>query len=274
MSEPVTLTLRIPLDHPIDAECISPDRFALSSSREIEQLPVWAGREQRNLGDYFTVRGERSSGIRLSGDVRRVSGIGASMSVGSILVDGDAGSHVGMGMSGGRIDVHGDVGDDAAAGMSGGALHVRGNAGDRLAAGLPGASRGATGGEVVIEGSAGGDVAARMRRGLVFVGGNAGDYSARSIIAGTVFVLGGVGREPATGSKRGSLVVGGSVDVPNTYQLACRYESPHVRLALMHVSRTYGISVDRQFIVGSYDRYCGDAGTVGKGEILVFAASG
>jgi formylmethanofuran dehydrogenase subunit C len=273
VNEAVTLTLRADLDHAIVADCISPDRFASSSSGEIEQLPVWVGRERRSLGDYFTVRGGRSADIRVAGDVRRVVGIGAGMSAGSVLVDGNAGSDVGSRMSGGRIDVHGDVGDDAAAGMSGGALHVRGDAGDRLAAGLPGASKGATGGEAVVEGSAGNDVGARLRRGIVFVGGNAGDYAARAIIAGSVFVLGQVGREPATGSKRGTLLVGGPADVPGTYTHACRYEPPHVRLALMHLVRAYGISVDQRHISGLYDRYCGDAGTVGKGEILVYAGT-
>ena len=271
MSESVTLMLRSPLDHAIDAECISPDRFASLSARAIEQLPVWAGREQRVLGDYFAIRGGQCTEIRVEGDVRRVNGIGAAMSSGSVRVDASAGSHVGLGMSGGRIDVHGDVGDDAAAGMSGGVLRVRGNAGDRLAAALPGASKGVIGGEVVIEGSTGHDAGARMRRGLVLVAGNAGDYAARAIIAGTVIVLGHVGREPATGSKRGTLVVGGSVDVPNTYRHACRYQPPHVRLALMHLARTYGLSVDQRLIGGTYDRYCGDAGTVGKGELLVLA---
>jgi formylmethanofuran dehydrogenase subunit C len=242
------------------------------SSLEIEQLPVWAGREQRTLGDYFTIHGQKSADIRIEGDVRHVNGIGAAMTTGSVLVDGNTGSHVGLGMSGGRIDVRGDVGDDVAAGMSGGAVHVRGNAGDRLAAGQPGASKGATGGEVVAEGSVGADVGAHMRRGLVFVGGNAGDNAARAIIAGTVLVLGSVGREPATGSKRGSLIVGGPVDVPRTYKLACRYEPPHVRLAFMHLARNYGLAIDHRFVNGTYDRYCGDAGTVGKGEILVFAA--
>lgn len=271
MSDSVTLTLRAELDHTIDTECISPDRFASVSLPEIERLPVWAGRECRTLGDYFNVRGRQSADIRIDGDVRRANGVGNAMSIGSILVDGSSGSHVGLGMSGGRIDVRGHVGDDAAVGMSGGVLHVRGNAGDRLAAGLPGASRGATGGEVVVEGSAGTDVGARMRRGLVFVGGRAGDYAARDIIAGTVIVLADVGHEPATGSKRGSLVVGGSVGVPTTYEHACRYEPPHVRLALMHLARTYGVPVDQRFVAGTYDRYCGDANSIGKGEILVFA---
>jgi formylmethanofuran dehydrogenase subunit C len=271
MSDSVTLTLRAELDHTIDTECISPDRFASLSLPEIEQLPVWAGRERRTLGDYFSVRGGQSADIRIDGDVRRANGVGGAMSIGRILVDGSAGSHVGLGMSGGRIDVRGDVGDDAAVGMSGGALHVRGNAADRLAAGLPGASRGTTGGEVVVEGSAGSDVGARMRRGLVFVRGQTGDGTARDIIAGTVIVLGDVGPEPATGSKRGSLVVGGSVGVPATYEHACRYEPPHVRLALVHVVRTYGVPVNERFVAGTYDRYCGDANSIGKGEILVFA---
>ena len=273
MSDSVTLTVRDQLDHAIDGECISPDQFASLSAREIGMLPVWAGREQRTLGDYFNVRGERAANIRIEGDVRLVNGIAAAMSTGHVLVDGSSGSHVGLGMSGGRIEIRGNVGNDAASGMSGGTLHVRGNAGDRLAAGLPGASRGATGGEVVVEGSAGDDVGARMRRGLVFVGGDAGNHAARAIIAGTILVLGSVGREPATGSKRGSLVVGGPVDVPNTYKLACRYEPPHVRLALAHLARTYGLSIDQRFILGTYDRYCGDAGTVVKGEMLVLAGN-
>jgi formylmethanofuran dehydrogenase subunit C len=273
MSDAVTLTVRATLDHSIDVECIAPDRFATLSSREIEALPVWAGREQRTLADYFTIRGERASAVRIVGVVRHASGIGSAMSGGSVLIDGDGGSHVGVGMAGGRIDVRGRVGDDAALGMTGGAVRVRGDAGDRVAAGVPGASRGTSGGEVVIEGSVGKDAGARMRRGLLFVGGDAGDCAARAIIAGTVIVLGRVGREPATDNKRGTLVVGAQVDVPSTYRFACRYESPHVRLALMHLLRQYHVTIDQRFVVGKYDRYCGDAGTVGKGEILAWTGT-
>ena len=273
MSDAVTLTLRSALDHSIDVECIAPDRFTTLSTRDIERLPVWAGREQRTLADYFVVHGQRSADVRIDGDVRRTSGIGASMAAGSVLIDGDAGSHVGVGMSGGRIDVRGSVGDDAGLGMSGGAIRVRGDAGDRIAAGTPGASRGTTGGEVVVEGSVGKEAGARMRRGLMFIGGRAGDCAGRAMIAGTVIVLGRAGHEPATGSKRGTLVVGDSVDVPRTYRFACRYEPPHVRLALTYLLRKYELPIDQRFVIGKYDRYCGDAGTVGKGEILVWTGN-
>ena len=88
------------------------------------------------------------------------------------------------------------------------------------------------------------------------------------MIAGTVVVVGRVGREPGHASKRGSLIVAGGIDVPVTYRYACDYQPPHVRLALTYVSRRYGLSISQSVIGGTYRRYCGDASTVAKGEIL------
>jgi len=187
--------------------------------------------------------------VRIVGDVRLAYRIGAGMIAGTIEILGDAGNDIGVGMSGGSI-------------------HVRGNAGDRVGAGSPGASRGMTGGEIVVDGSVGDDAGARMRRGLLFVGGDAGTTPARAIIAGTVFVRGRVGAEPALGSKRGTLVVSEDIDIPVTYRYACRYQPPHVRLALIYLRRRYHVAVDDRVIDGMFDRYCGDAGTVAKGEIL------
>ena len=70
MTEHVTLTLRAPLEQTIDATCIRPDAFASLSEREIAALPVWGGRTQRALGDYFAVRGGSSSRVHVVGDVR------------------------------------------------------------------------------------------------------------------------------------------------------------------------------------------------------------
>lgn len=268
MSDRVTLTLRAPLQTSIDAECVVPDRFASLSEREISALPVWAGRKRQLLGDYFTVAGGHATSARIVGDVRHAAGLAAGMSGGELIIDGDGGSGIATGMSAGRVEVLGDAGDDAGAGMSGGALHVRGNAGDRVGAASPGASRGMTGGEIVVEGSVGVDAGARMRRGLIFVGGDTGDRPARSIIAGTVIVVGHAGAEPAYGSKRGTLVVGGGVDIPVTYRYACDYQPPHVRLALTYLGRRYDLSIHPRLIDARYRRYCGDAGTVAKGEIL------
>ena len=268
MSDHVALTLRSPLAESIEAHGIVPTTFAALAEAEIAALPVWLGRRRAALGDFFDVRGDRSASVRVTGDVRRAAGIGTGMAAGSLTIDGDAGPRLGAGMTGGTIEVLGSVGDDAGVGMAGGSLRVRGSAGHLAGAATPGASRGMTGGEIIIEGSVGTDAGARMRRGLLFVGGHAGDRAARSVIAGTVVVIGRVGAEPAFASKRGSLVACGGVDVPVTYRYACDYQPPHVRVMLTHVARRYGVAVSGAFIVGRYRRYCGDAGTVAKGEIL------
>ena len=268
MSDRVTLTLRAPLDQPVEADCIVPDAFATLGETEIAALPFWAGCERRSIGDHFDVRGGRCSFVTVVGDVRRARGIGMAITSGELVIEGDAGSGIGATMAGGRIDVIGSVSNDAGVGMSGGSLRVRKNAGDRVGAATPGASRGMTGGEIVVEGSVGVEAGARMRRGLLYVGGNAGDQVARAMIAGTVIVLRDVGAEPAFASKRGSLVVGGAVSVPVTYRYACAYEPPHVRLALTYIARRYGLSIPPDMAGGRYRRYCGDAGTIAKGEIL------
>jgi formylmethanofuran dehydrogenase subunit C len=268
MSDRVTLTLRAPLEESIEADAIVPSLFATLDEAEIGALPVWAGRARRVLADYFQVSGGRSTTVRIVGDVRRAHGIAAGMADGDLVVDGDAGARFASGMGGGRADVLGSTGDEAGVAMSGGSLHIRGDAGDRVGAGLAGASRGMTGGEIVVGGSVGAHAGARMRRGLLFVAGNAGELAARAIIAGTVIVIGRVGPEPAYRNKRGSLVVAGGVDVPATYRHACDYRPPHVRLALTYLARRYDISLGARLVDGTYRRYCGDASTVGRGEIL------
>lgn len=270
MSDHVTLTLRAPLEASIEVDSIVPNAFASLGEAEIGALPVWAGRTRCALADFFDISGGRSSTVRVVGDVRHAHGIATGMAGGSLVVDGDAGSRLAGGITGGVVEVLGDAGDDAGAAMSGGSLRIRRNAGDRVGAGLPGASRGMTGGEIVVGGSVGADAGARMRRGLLFVGGDAGRLAARAIIAGTVIVIGQVGPEPAFASKRGSLVVAGGVNVPATYRHACDYEPPHVRLALTYVARQYELSIGRELVEGRYRRYCGDASTVGKGEILTW----
>ena len=268
MSNTVVLTLRSPLDAPLDAECVAADRFAELTEREIAALPVWSGARRAPLGDFFDVRGGRATSVRVVGDVARVEGLGSGAGGGELVVEGDAGRRVAAGMSGGTVDVRGSVGDDAGIGMSGGALRVAGDAGDRLGGGTPGASRGMTGGEIVVAGSAGRDAGALARRGVIAVGGDAGERAGRGVIAGTVVVFGRVGAGAGEGNKRGTVVAGGGVEVPPTYRFACTYRPPHLRLLLTHLRRRHKLDVDDRFVAGLYRRWCGDVSTVGRGEIL------
>jgi formylmethanofuran dehydrogenase subunit C len=238
------------------------------SEVQIAQLPFWVGRRQATLGDFFDVHGEYASIIRVEGASAALNGLGASMSAGELLVDGDAGDAVGAGMTGGRIDVRGRVGDDAGRGMYGGVLCVHGDAGARLGAAAPGASQGMSGGEIVVRGSAGDDVGARCRRGLIAVCGDVGGAAGRSMIAGSVLVVGRVGPGAGQFNKRGSLIAIGGVDVPATYRYACTYRPPHVRLTLAHIARRYDVHLDPAVANGRFRRYCGDLLEPGKGEIL------
>jgi formylmethanofuran dehydrogenase subunit C len=131
-----------------------------------------------------------------------------------------------------------------------------------------GIGAGMTGGEIIVRGSAGADVAARARRGLVVVAGDVGSDAARAMIAGTLVVYGRTGSRPGWGSKRGSIVALGGIDVPETYWLACRYQANYLRLLLTYLRRSYGLTIDDRTLSGQYRRYCGAAGTPGHGEIL------
>jgi formylmethanofuran dehydrogenase subunit C len=262
----------------LDVEGFTADRLAALSASEAARLPVWQGRRRAELGDFFDVREDRlqaaqsASGggavVVVEGDLTAVSGLGAGMGGGELIIDGDAGARVGAGMTGGSITVRGSVGDDAAMAMAGGLLCVEGNAGARLAAASPGAARGMSGGEVIVHGSAGAEVAARARRGLVVVGRNTGPEPGRAMIAGTLVVFGAVGAPAGIGNKRGSIVAGGPIEVPPTYRYACTYFPPYVRLLMTYLSRAYGLGQAHAALGSAFRRYCGDVGIPGRGEIL------
>src|SRR5688572_12680142 len=230
---------------------VTPDRCAGLSTQEIAALPVWQGATQGSVGDVFDVRGDRAARVEIEGDLGRACFVGARM-------------------TSGLLHVHGNVGDDAGQAMSGGVLRVDGHAGDRVGGAAPGAAKGMTGGEIVVFGSVGGSAGALMRRGLVAVAGGAGAYAGRGMIAGTLLALGPVGELPGVGNKRGSIVAAGGVAVPASYRFACAYEPPHVRLVLTSLRRRFGFPCDPALLAGRFDRYCGDAGEPGKGELLVW----
>ena len=270
MSERVVLRARGTLEDAIDLEGVTPDRLAGLSESAIAQLPVWRGRDRVNMGDLFEIRGSDASTLVFEGATEHLHGLGAGMTGGTLMVEGDAGDRVGAGMSGGVLQVNGGIGHDGGVGMSGGVLEVIGNCGDRLGGARPGTSRGMSGGEIVVRGHAGAGVGARCRRGLLVVAGDVGDSAAHAMIAGSLFVFGRTGAGAAQFNKRGSLVAIGDIDIPRTYRYACRYHPPHVRVTLLHLTRRYGVAVDPRQVSGHYVRYCGDRVGPGKGEILVW----
>jgi formylmethanofuran dehydrogenase subunit C len=270
MSDIVTLTLRAPLDGPLDLACVVPQATAGLDESAIAAMAI-AGRRRILVGDVFHVSGGRSARIRIEGDLGHAHGIGAGMTDGEIYIDRSVGDRLGTGMRGGSIEVRGSAADDVGMGMAGGTLRVHGDVGDRTGGGTPGASKGMTGGEIIIDGSAGAETGARTRRGLIVVGGNTGEMVARGMIAGTVVVFGRTGAYAGSGNKRGSIVAIGGIDIPPTYRYACTMAFPFLCVLGLYLRRQHGLTVPDEVMLGRYQRYCGDAGQPGKGEILQWA---
>ena len=252
MSDAVTLSLAERPDHVLVADCIAADRFAGLDANTIAALPVVHGGRPGTLGEFFKVRGGRSSVVRIEGDVPLMEGIGAGMAGGELTIVGSVGRDLGLAMSGGRID-------------------VRGNAGDNAGGAPPGAARGMSGGEIIVRGNVGDDAGARMRRGLLVVTGDGGRGMGIGMIAGTVVVFGKAGPGAGRFLKRGSIVALASIDRPATFRYACTYRPPHVGLLLRYLRGRAGVPVADRYVAGKYERYSGDLAELGKGEILQWA---
>ncbi len=249
MSDTVTLTLRDALERELVAEGLTPDRCAAADARQIGALPVFYGGRPAAIGDFFRIQGERAARLRLVGDLARVGALGAGMTGGDLVIEGNVGRDVGAWMSGGTIDIHGD-------------------AGDNLGGAAPGASRGMTGGEIIVRGRAGSDAGASMRRGLLVIVGEAGDRVGQRMIAGSVLLLGKAGRGAGRWIKRGSVVSLAPLERPATFRYACTYRPPHLSVTFLYLRKRYGLSIDHRYVVGRYARYSGDLAELGKGEIL------
>lgn len=128
---------------PLEADVISPGQLAGKTEAEVSALPVYHGKEQVPLGDFFTVSGQVSDGaVTVEGDLSRVKLLGQGMSGGRLTIRGSVGAHLGANMSGGEIVVEGDAGDWVGREMSGGRIVVKGNAGHMVGSAVRGAAVG------------------------------------------------------------------------------------------------------------------------------------
>jgi formylmethanofuran dehydrogenase subunit C len=259
---------------PIDASCASPDRLAVLSRNEIENLPVLHGNRPARLADIFDITGDSTDGeIRIEGDCRHVSHLGNGMTGGRLVVEGMAGDHLGARMARGMIEVHGEAGDWCGAEMRGGRIHIHGSVGDKAGAAYAGSRRGVRGGVLMVDGNAGHDLGAVLRRGTIAVGGNCGEFAGTAMIAGTILVFGSVGRQPAAGLKRGTVMTfGPAPPLLPTFCFDCSYRPPIVDLYLRQLSQ-WRFFVPKSALIGNVSRFRGDFVALGKGDVLVWGPS-
>lgn len=216
--ETVTLTIK---DQPglyLEADTITPDAFAGKKAEEIAGLPVYIGRDEHKLGEFFEVSGKAGATaaetkIVVKGDLSRVKYIGMKMTGGEIVVDGNADMYVGAWMQGGKITVNGNVDAFAGTGMKGGELIIKGNAGNYLGAAYRGDWRGMSGGKITVAGNAGSDLGTFMTGGEIVIGGDVDVHVATHAEGGKIVIKGNAKSRLGGQMVEGEIYVFGNIDV-------------------------------------------------------------
>ncbi|MBI4586980.1 MAG: formylmethanofuran dehydrogenase subunit C [Planctomycetes bacterium] len=264
----ITLTLKEQPRVPLEAEAISPDVMAKLRHDEIRAVPMFLGKRQRRLDDFFEVEGEASEDLEIRGDVGKVKWIGRGMTRGRIRVAGNAGMHLGAYMKGGTIDVSGNAADWVGGEMSGGLIRIGGNAGGQVGAAYRGSLTGMQGGTILIEGSAGLEVGMRMKRGIIAVKGSVRDFPGLQMKGGTI-ILGGAELRTGAWMIRGTILSLRPIPLLPTFAYNCNYNPSFLRLYAKHL-QIQGFSIPHEEGDGAYLLYSGDAAVSQKGEILIW----
>ena len=252
MADGLVARLRSPLQQRGDFAEVLAGSWTSLSLRDLAERPVYLENDGAvPLGEMFELKGQLTGRVRFTGDLAMADRVGAGMTEGELVVEGNLGNETGLALAGGTIVIEGDVGA-------------------RAGAAPLGFKRGMTGGELIVHGSAGPGAGATMRRGLLVIGKKSGDQTGIGMIAGTVVVFGAAGVDAGLWSKRGTVVALGRITPPATYVYACTYQPVHLRLLLTRLGVRYGLPVRPRHLKGFYNRYSGDMAELGKGEILTW----
>lgn len=264
----ITLTLKAEPGVPLEAEALSPDVVAILSHEKVRALPMFLGKRQVRVDEFFEVDGDGSDEIEIRGDCGKVKWLGRGMTRGRLIVAGNAGMHLGAYMKGGTIEVSGNASDWVGGEMSGGLIRVGGNVGGQVGAAYRGSRTGMTGGTIVIGGSAGLEVGMRMKRGTIAIRGKVKDFAGIEMKGGTL-ILGGAELRTGAWMQRGTIVSLTPIPLLPTFAYACSYNPAFLRLYAPQLA-PLGISIPFEPTDGSYLLHTGDVAVSEKGEILVW----
>ena len=266
----ITLRLKQQPNVPLEAEVVSPDVFAPLSLERVRALPVYLGKRELRLDEFFDVAGTPDDAITIEGDAARVKWIGRGMTRGRIEIEGNAGMHLGAHMAGGQIEVSGNVSDWLGGEMSGGLIRVGGNAGGQVGAAYRGSLSGMRDGTILIGGAAGLEVGMRMKRGTIVVGGPVRDFAGLEMKGGTLILAGGAELRTGAWMFRGTIVSLQPIGLLPTFAYAATYTPTFLRPYAKHLA-TLGVSLPYDEQLGAYRRFSGDSSIPGKGEILIWS---
>jgi formylmethanofuran dehydrogenase subunit C len=267
----ITFTLKEPVELvPLEAEALCPDTTATLANNAVRALPVYLGKKQCRVDDFFTVDGEASDEIEIHGEMKKVRWIGRHMTRGRIRIVGNVGMHLGAYMKGGTIEVSGSASDWVGGEMSGGFIRIAGNAGGQIGAAYRGSRIGMTNGTIMVGGSAGLEIGMRMKRGLIVIGGPVRDFTGLEMKGGTIVLKSGAELRTGAWMKRGTIISLSPIPLLPTFLYAATYNPSFVALYARHLA-SLGIAVPYAAQDGAFQRYNGDTSVIGKGEILVWS---
>ena len=265
----ITLTLKQQPSVPLEAENISPDVMGSLTHDAVRAVPIFLGKRQCRLDEFFDVEGDGGAEIQIHGDAAKVKWIGRGMTRGCITIHGNAGMHLGAYMKGGAIEVSGNASDWVGAEMTDGLIRIQGNAGGQIGAAYRGSMAGMKGGTILVGGTSGLEVGMRMKRGIIVLGGPARDFVGLQMKGGTIFLLKGAELRTGAWMIRGTIISLAPLPLLPTFAAACDYNPTFLRMYAKHL-HTLGVSISIEPQDGVFRRYTGDVSVPGKGEILVW----
>lgn len=248
----VTLKPREVFRISVEAENISPDKFAGKTVSEIEALEAWIGNTRTTLGKLFNIKVEggaapQETKIVIDGSIARVKRVGEAMSAGIILINGNVDMHLGAKMSGGAITVKGNVDSWLGREMKGGEILVEGNAGYYVGAGYRGESCG-------------------MRGGKITVLGSTLDFLGEHMCGGEINVRGNVGIMPGISNNGGKIVIEGNTTMPGSEMLKGTIIVKGKVEEMVPVFKSEGTEAVEGV---TYRKYTGDVVVNGKGVLYI-----
>lgn len=252
----ITITPLKAFEISVEAESISPDKFAPLNLSQIRSLSIWQGNRKRKLLDLFRAEGDDGPAeaedvtITLQGDFSRAKRIAEGMTAGKVEAEGGVGMHAGNNMKGGLLSVQGDAEDWLGREMRGGKITVSGNAGNYVGAGYRGEKCGMRGGEIEVAGNAGAYLGEHLCGGSIRVHGDAGDFPGAANQGGTIFI-GGSTYLPGAEMTKGTITVRGRARVLPSYQ----------KMEIMSIEGE------------DFQKYAGDLVEKGTGELFVRVGS-
>jgi len=217
----VKLKLKKRPKFPLEAENITPDKFAGKPAAEIMKLTIYHGNEEKKIRDFFDVSGNggevNDTKIIIDGDLSNVKRIGEKMTGGEIIINSNVGMHVGNNMSGGKILVNGNADDWAGAMLKGGELEITGNAGHYVGAAYRGFWKGMENGIIKVKGKIGNEALSwangskPSKRFPKLICGGAGSFLGVHSHGGTIIVEGDCDRCIGADQVRGTIIVKGKI---------------------------------------------------------------